>query len=134
MTQLRDAGIDVTTLADVWGQQAAQRSDVDWIRWAAAHRRVALTADESIRYLKAKREAIMAVRLQVFCFPHTGITVAEQVRRVHRLTGAMRRLTAERAGPWLAVLYEDRLALSWPERPRPERPRLRPAAEPGTAR
>ena len=128
MTRLRDAGIDVTTLADVWGEQAAQRSDVDWIRWAAAHRRVALTADESIRYLRAKREAIMAVRLQVFCFPHTGVTVDEQVRRVRRLSGAMRR-AADRPGPWLAVLYEDRLAVSWPERPRP-----RPPAEQGTDR
>lgn len=118
----------MTTLDDVWAQDAAQRSDVDWIRWAAAHRRVAFTADESIRYLKAKREAILSARLQVFCFPHTGIDVAEQVRRTVRLAGSMRRLATERPGPWLAVLYDDRLAVSWPDR------RPAPPGAPGTAR
>jgi hypothetical protein len=121
--RVRGAGIDVTTLADVWGEQAAQRSDVDWIRWAAAHRRVAFTADESIRYLRAKRDAILSARLQVFCFPHIGIDVAEQVRRAVRLTGSMRRLATERPGPWLAVLYDDRIAVSWPTpAPSPARP------------
>lgn len=118
MARLRDAGLDVTTLADVWGQQAAQRSDVDWIRWAAAHRRVAFTADESIRYLRAKRDAVLSARLQVFCFPHTSLDVAEQVARTLRLAGSMRRLAADRPGPWLATLYDDRLSVTWPARDR----------------
>lgn len=105
--RLRAAGIQVTTLDDVWGEAAAQRTDVDWIRWAGAHRRVALTADESIRFLKAKRDAIETARLQVFCFPHNCLVVAERVRRVLALTPAMERLVGQRPGPWLAALYAD---------------------------
>lgn len=101
-------------MADIWGAAAAERSDVDWIRWAAAHRRVVLTADESIRYLRAKRDALLAVRLQAFCFPHVDLTLAEQVRRVLALTPAMRRLAAQRPGPWVATLYDDRVAVTWP--------------------
>lgn len=113
--QVRAAGIDLATLEDVWGADAAQRSDVDWIRWAGAHRRAALTGDESIRFLRAKREAILAVRLQVFCFPHHSLDVAERVRRVVTLAGSMRRLVAERPGPWVAALYEGRVQVSWPK-------------------
>jgi len=112
--QLRSGGLEVTTLADVWGDGAGQRTDVDWIRWAGARRRVALTADESIRYLRAKRDAILAVRLQVCCFPHNNLTAAEQARRVLSLRPAIERLAAERSGPWLAALYDDRVAVTWP--------------------
>lgn len=112
--RVRAGGLEVTTMADVWGDGCAARSDVDWIRWAGARRRVALTADESIRYLRAKRDAIVAVRLQVFCFPHSALPVAEQVRRVLALRSAMERLAAERPGPWLAALYDGRAAVTWP--------------------
>lgn len=112
--QLRAGGIEVTTMADVWGASAAERSDVDWIRWAGARRRVALTADDSIRFLRAKRDAIQAVRLQVFYFPHSTLTVAEQARRVLALRSSMERLAAERPGPWLAVLSATRAIPTWP--------------------
>jgi PIN like domain len=103
----------VTTPADVWGEGAAQRTDVDWIRWAGAHRRVALTADESILFLKAKRDAIVAVRLQAFCFPHHALAVSDQVGRVLAQQRAMRRLVAERPGPWLAALYDGHVEVKW---------------------
>jgi PIN like domain len=112
--RLRAGGLDVTTMADIWGEGAAQRSDVDWIRWAGARRRVALTADESIHFLRAKRDAVVAVRLQIFCFPHTVLPVGEQARRVLSLHPAMERLAADRPGPWLATLYDDRTAITWP--------------------
>jgi len=112
--QLRAGGLEVTTMADVWGAGAAERSDVDWIRWAGARRRVAITADDSIHFLRAKRDAIQAVRLQIFCFPHSSLTVAEQVRRVLTLRPSMERLAAERPGPWVAVLYDGRAAITWP--------------------
>ena len=112
--QLRAAGLDVTTMADVWGDGAAQRTDLDWIRWAGARRRIALTADDSIHLLRAKRETIQAVRLQVFCFPHGNLPVADRVRRVLRRRSAMARLAADHPGPWLAVLYDDRAAITWP--------------------
>lgn len=112
--ELRAAGLEVTTPADVWGEGAAQRTDVDWIRWAGAHRRIALTADESIGHLAAKRDALVAVRLQVFCFPHNSLTLAERVRRVLARRGSMQRLVDERPGPWIAVLYDGHLAVRWP--------------------
>ncbi|HEY0638042.1 MAG TPA: hypothetical protein VGD67_10375 [Pseudonocardiaceae bacterium] len=132
---LRAAGLDVTTFADVWGDHAARRSDVDWIRWAAAHRRVALTADESIGYLEAKRHAILASRLQVLCFPQGGLPVAERLRRVLALAGAIDRLATRRPGPWLATLYDDRLIVTWPtreQRPGPGAAGLPPEPRPDT--
>ena len=113
--RLRAAGLEVTTLADVWGEGAAQRTDVDWIRWAGARRRVALTADESVRHLRAKRDAILAVRLQVCCFPHHSLTAEEQADRVLSLRPSIERLATERPGPWLAALYDGRVTLTWPE-------------------
>jgi hypothetical protein len=112
--QLRAGGLEVTTMTDVWGAGAAERSDVDWIRWAGARRRAALTADDSIHHLRAKRDAIQAVRLQIFAFPHGNLTVAEQARRVLALRPSMERLAAERPGPWVAVLYDGRVAVTWP--------------------
>ena len=112
--QLRAAGLEVTTMADIWGDAAGERSDVDWIRWAGARRRLALTADDSIHLLRAKRDAILTVRLQIACFPHGNLTVAERARRVLTLHPAIQRLVTERPGPWLAVLYDDRVTLTWP--------------------
>ncbi|HEY3261600.1 MAG TPA: hypothetical protein VGJ95_15255 [Pseudonocardiaceae bacterium] len=112
--QLRAGGLEVTTMADVWGIGAAERSDVDWIRWAGARRRVAVTADDSIHFLRAKRDAIVAVRLQVFCFPRHVLPVAEQARRVLALQPSMQRLAADRPGPWVAVLYDNRATITWP--------------------
>jgi hypothetical protein len=111
---LRAGGLDVTTMADVWGEGAVRRSDLDWIRWAGARRRVALTADDSIRLLRAKREALVAVRLQVFCFPHGALSVDDQVRRLLSRRSTIARLVAERPGPWLAVLYDARTTIAWP--------------------
>lgn len=111
---LRAGGLEVTTMADVWGEGACERTDLDWIRWAGARRRLALTADDSVHFLRAKREAIQAVRLQIFAFPHGTLTVDEQARRVLALHPAIERLAADRRGPWLAVLYDDRIAVTWP--------------------
>ena len=112
--QIRNAGLDAITLADVWGRNQAQLvKDVEWISWAAGNGCVGLTADESIRYLAAERDAISACGLQVFCFPHNNLLVAEQVRRVVQHAAGMKRLAADEPGPWLAAIYAGELTVKW---------------------
>ena len=110
--------MDLVTGADVWGAREFQAiDDAEWISWAARNGCAGLTADEKIRY--RHKQALVSNQLQVFCFPHNNLLIAEQVRRVLVHAERMRQLVAAHPGPWLATLYEanspDGVQIKWRE-------------------
>lgn len=115
MAALRAADLDVTTLADIWGEEAAQRvPDDEWIRYAGERAMIALTADDAIRYYPPNKEALLGSSLRVFCFPHGNLTWRSQVERILGNRHRMERYVAEMPGPWLAKLYSDQVEVVWP--------------------
>src|ERR1022692_3311469 len=65
---LRDAGLIVRTLADVYGEVAAQDvEDRDWIALAAQNDWVVLCKDDRIRRRRAERDALIEGRVRAFC-------------------------------------------------------------------
>ncbi len=79
---LRDAGLRLHTLAEVYGVPADEEvADTDWLELAGQRGWPVLMKDERIRYRPAERAAIVAHRVQAFCL--TGgnlraVAMAEQ--------------------------------------------------------
>ncbi len=65
---LRDAGLRLHTLAEVYGVPADEEvADTDWLELAGQRGWPVLMKDERIRYRPAERAAIVAHRVQAFC-------------------------------------------------------------------
>src|SRR6266699_2922851 len=65
---LREAGLIVRTLADVYGETAAQDvADSKWISLAAQNNWVVLCKDDRIRRRPAERDALTEGRVRAFC-------------------------------------------------------------------
>ncbi|MGH3301128.1 MAG: hypothetical protein ACRDOK_05450 [Streptosporangiaceae bacterium] len=76
---LRETGLTVRTLADVYGEAAAQKTeDVEWIGLAAAQGWVVLCKDDRIRRRPAERQALTAGRLRAFCLMNANLGFADQ--------------------------------------------------------
>src|SRR5205085_2874523 len=135
--ELREAGLTVHTLAEVYGEQAAQETeDTAWIALAAPRGWVVLTKDDRIRRRPAERQAIEDGKVRVFCLTNAGLTFAEQasyfvvnrsrIIQASRTPGpgscALREnILAARpagdAGPFLAALRADRREAALPPGP-----------------
>jgi hypothetical protein len=112
--ELRDAGLTVHTLADVYGEQAAQETeDTAWIALAAQRGWVVLTKDDHIRRRPAERQAIEDGKVRVFCLTNAGLTFAEQAN--YFVGNRFRIIQASRKpGPYLYGVYKDRIRKLWP--------------------
>jgi hypothetical protein len=67
-TLLRAAGLDLRTLAEVYGVPADEDvSDVEWLTRAGHEGWPVLMKDERIRYRPAERDAVLAAGVQAFC-------------------------------------------------------------------
>lgn len=65
---LRGAGLEVLTVADVYGEARAQRlPDVEWLTDAGRRDWIVLTKDDRIRRRPAERDALLAARVCAFC-------------------------------------------------------------------
>ena len=64
---MREHGLVVRTLADVYGAAEALISDIDWIALAGRRDWVVLTKDGRIRIREAKRRALEQARVRAFC-------------------------------------------------------------------
>ena len=113
--ELRQAGLVVHTLAEVYGEQAAQETpDTEWIALAAQRGWVVLTKDDHIRRRPAERQAIEHGKVRVFCLTNAGLTFAEQAS--YFVTNRFRIIQASRKpGPYLYGVYRDRIRKLWPE-------------------
>ena len=113
-TGLRDAGLTVHTMADVYGEDEAQRlPDEAWLRDAGRNGWVILTKDDAIRRRPAERDALIAASARVFCLTSAQLRGAEQLSR---FLGNHDRILrqAKNPGPYIYGVYEGRLKRLWP--------------------
>jgi hypothetical protein len=111
---LRDAGLTVHTMAEVYGEMAGQRlKDEVWLEDVGRRGWVVLMKDDAIRRRPAEREALIASAVRAFCLTNAQLRGAEQAERLvtnrHRIIAQ-----ARRPGPYIYGVHADRLARLWP--------------------
>jgi PIN like domain len=111
---LRSVGLTVHTLAEVYGEEAAQETeDVDWIRLAAERGWVVLCKDDRIRRRPAERNALMEGKVRAFCLTNANLGFDDQaayfMSNRHRILQAVRK-----RGPYLYGVYKDGIKRLWP--------------------
>jgi hypothetical protein len=75
---LRDAGFDVETMRDRYGERRAQVvADVDWLRDVGEAGLAVLMKDKRIRTRPAEQRAVDAYAVRCFCIARGGLTGPE---------------------------------------------------------
>lgn len=113
-TILREAGFDVVTLADVYGEdQAQQTDDPVWLAYAGERDLVVLGADDRIRYRAEERNAMAGGMLRSFTITNASLKAETAagwyVTHRHRILQRCRK-----PGPYVYGVYADRLDKLWP--------------------
>jgi hypothetical protein len=111
---LRAVGLTVHSMADVYGDEQAQRlSDEVWLRDAGNSGWIVLTKDDAIRRRPAERDAMIDAAVRVFCLTTAQLRGAEQTERFvqnrHRIIRQTRK-----PGPYIYGVYEKGLKRLWP--------------------
>jgi hypothetical protein len=111
---LRTAGLQVLSMADVYGEKAAQLlADEVWLRDAGEKDWVVLTKDDAIRRRPAERDALTEAEVRVFCLTNRNMRAAAQTERFvinrHRIVRQ-----ARTPGPYIFGVYEGGLRRLWP--------------------
>lgn len=74
---LRVAGIELQTLAEVYGIPADERiTDLEWLELVGSHSWPVLMKDARIRYRSAERAALIEHGVQAFCLSNGNISGA----------------------------------------------------------
>ena len=112
---LRQAGLIVRTLADVYGEEIAQETnDAAWLARAGQRGWVVLCKDDRIRRRPAELHALTEGKVRLFCLTNAQLTFAEQagwfLANRHRIIQASRK-----PGPYVYGVYRDRIAKLWPK-------------------
>lgn len=111
---LRSTGLTVRSMAEVYGEEQAQRlADEVWLRDAGENGWIVLTKDHAIRRRPAERDAINDAAVRVFCLTTAQLRGAEQTERFvqnrHRIIRQ-----ARKPGPYIYGVYENGLKRLWP--------------------
>jgi PIN like domain len=111
---LRAAGLQVLSMADVYGEAAAQLlADEIWLWDAGENDWVVLTKDDAIRRRPAERDALTEAEVRVFCLTNRNMRGAAQTERFvtnrHRIVRQ-----ACQPGPYIYGVYEAGLRRLWP--------------------
>jgi aryl-alcohol dehydrogenase-like predicted oxidoreductase len=111
---LRDVGLTVHSMADVYGEKRAQRlADEVWLRDAGKNDWIVLTKDEAIRRRPAERDALTEAEVRAFCLTSAQLRGAEQIERfVSNRDRILRQ--ARKSGPYIYGVYESGLKRLWP--------------------
>ena len=114
-TLLREAGFELVTLADVYGEKGAQlAADTEWLRYAGDHDLVVLGADDRIRYRAQERNQLAGGRLRSFTITNAHLRGEEAAQWIltnrHRIEQRCRK-----TGPYVYGIYHDRLDKLWPK-------------------
>ena len=111
---LRDVGLVVHSMADVYGEKRAQRlADEVWLRDAGENDWIVLTKDDAIRRRPAERDALTEAGVRAFCLTSAQLRGAEQIERfVNNRHRILRQ--ARKAGPYIYGVYENGLKRLWP--------------------
>lgn len=91
---LRDAGLTVHSMADIYGEKRAQLlADEAWLRDAGKNDWIVLTKDDAIRRRPAERDALTKATVRVFCLTNRNLRGAEQTKRFvsnrHRISARL---------------------------------------------
>jgi hypothetical protein len=116
---LRDAGLTVRTLAEVYGEQTAQETeDRTWLALAGERSWIVLCKDDRIRRRPAELDALTDGKVRLFCLTNANLTFAEQAEWF--LANRYRIIQASRKpGPYVYGVYRDRIDKLWPKPDRP---------------
>jgi hypothetical protein len=111
---LRAAGLVVHSMADIYGEERAQRlPDEVWLRDAGRQSWIVFTKDDAIRRRPAERDAMIDAAARVFCLTTAKLRGVEQterfVRNRHRIVRQ-----ARKPGPYIYGVYENGLKRLWP--------------------
>jgi hypothetical protein len=111
---LREAGLVVQTLAEVFGEQeAAETDDATWLALAGRRGLVVLCKDAHIRRRPAELRALAAGRLRMFCLTSVQLSFADQAQwfivNRNRIIQA-----AQKPGPYVYGVHGDRIVKLWP--------------------
>lgn len=111
---LRNVGLTVHSMADVYGEKRAQRlADEVWLRDAGENSWIVLTKDDAIRRRPAERDALTEAGVRAFCLTSAQLRGAEQIERFvnnrHRILSQ-----ARKSGPYIYGVYESGLKRLWP--------------------
>jgi hypothetical protein len=111
---LREAGLVVHTLADLYGEEQAQKTDdVEWIALAAERDYVVLCKDDRIRRNQPEREALIAGGVRAFCITNGHLTY--EVMAAYFIANKNRIIQrCRKPGPYLIGVYKDHLMPLWP--------------------
>jgi PIN like domain len=111
---LRAAGLVVHSMADIYGEDRAQRlADEVWLRDAGEQHWIVLTKDDAIRRRPAERDAIVDAAVQVFCLTTATLRGREQTARfLHNRHRILRQ--ARKPGPYIYGVYEKGIKRLWP--------------------
>ena len=111
---LRAAGLQVRSMAEVYGEEAAQLlADEIWLRDAGENDWIVLTKDDAIRRRPAERDALTEAAVRVFCLTNRNMRAAAQTERF--ITNRHRILRqARKPGPYIYGVYEAGLRRLWP--------------------
>jgi hypothetical protein len=114
---LREVGLTVHTLADVYGEATSQEvEDVDWIRLAASRDWVVLGKDDRIRRRPAERQALTDGKVRVFCLTNRHLSFADQ--GAYFVNNRFRIIQkSNKPGPYLYGVYKDKIDKLWPLEP-----------------
>jgi len=112
---LREVGLITRTLAEVYGERAAQETDdATWLTLAGERGWVVLCKDDHIRRRPAELQALTDGNVRLFCLTNARLTFADQAEwflaNRHRIIQASRK-----PGPYVYGVYVDRIAKLWPK-------------------
>lgn len=112
---LREAGLDVRAMDEVYGDLGGQRlKDEDWLRDAGRNGWAVLTKDKRIRRRELERDALTEAKVRAFCLTSGKLTADEQIERfVHNRYRILQR--ARKPGPFICGVYRNSVRLIWPE-------------------
>jgi hypothetical protein len=111
---LREAGLVVHTMAEVYGEQIGQGlRDETWLLDVGRRGWVVLMKDDVVRRRPAERDALIAGGVGAFCLTNAQLKGGEQARRFVTNRHRILRL-ATVPGPYIYGVYEDRLRQLWP--------------------
>jgi hypothetical protein len=115
VTELREAGERIHTLADVFGEQTSQQVDDDsWIAHAGSRGWAALTKDKRIRRVTVEREAVAAYQVPLFALSNANLSFAEMARALLGAMPAIHRICAgDQCGGIWVVHRDGRVELLW---------------------
>lgn len=72
---LCEAGLDVVTMRDAFGDRGEQVTDLEWLRYCGQHNLIALTKDSRISRNQVEREAVIANKVRYVRTTAAGLRI-----------------------------------------------------------